>query len=945
MRVDEPASLASEPHAHDHSYADSSFSSESESSVSLDCSDGSTDSDTEARPVTSTPRKKQSVGMTNHGISPGADAVIEQIKCLSESELCEVAKFLGETQASNIRSDTHSLSKMYHNLDYISNLNIEDWLRERNQVLVNFVKGTSKLTDPLDTKTQYCLAKSVEQVYGLQSTKHVFPLSFSENAVTYSVVNSKLAANMGGLSAPSGSYWTIRQWLDGQASQPMPSPQGDCICAFDNDQVIGKTYHVRANQKLKTSVITSVCVAEVDKSGALQMQKHLKPANWLNNVFDESQILDYDSQYHKQLSDLHYKEVYKALQVHIEKVQGEITSGGGNFSDEIDRILTEQQFAREWKVCFSCKHTNPKTKRLCENCKVPLKATCETHDQTSEAFPPQRVYQKTVKEINFMDKTGQASSSLLQSDESTSAEPIKVTPRDPVFVNPNSFETVKEVFLEIGKDFKVAKYTNSSEESKREWLLVVCDGVPYTIGQKVVKETFRCPQCGAVIFGKDSFEEHCMASHNSEKQNMEYPLEFDWVHLKIGYGHYEMNMLRSFFSLNWDVMVKDLAFAMGFRTENAQRYAKNGSDHHKSWELLCILYEGTLDELLYPYVTSCLESGEVPTPTGYLEWSQGVKSPKYQYLQEQILTYVQGILNFRKGVRYNDKDMILAGKYKHAPVFHARNHPKYQLIELNEARNDIIMPSDVKKFVHDHQSINRSGHSGRGEDMDFQLENLNKRSKVWTPKGVPSESDWLRTFRNLEKLDKASTTFAIFQMRSETLQRMGCEDPKRVAEASSHTPQKEEVVAWRTALRESRFLTTPLNECIMESVSGEPLDDQLVNLTSLAWSRRRYMYSILFKGASNLHLPDPIFVLPQEREAFHDIKNQTKDVIATKVKLLIDQIQDENVRFDLLESWSSVQRQKKDDYLLFYDKVKEEVNAANVELNTGATDVIAEEDV
>lgn len=49
MKVDEPASLASEPHVQDHSYADSSFSSESESSVSLDSRDGSTDNDTEER--------------------------------------------------------------------------------------------------------------------------------------------------------------------------------------------------------------------------------------------------------------------------------------------------------------------------------------------------------------------------------------------------------------------------------------------------------------------------------------------------------------------------------------------------------------------------------------------------------------------------------------------------------------------------------------------------------------------------------------------------------------------------------------------------------------------------------------------------------------------------------------------------------------------------------
>lgn len=123
-------------------------------------------------------------------------------------------------------------------------------------------------------------------------------------------------------------------------------------------------------------------------------------------------------------------------------------------------------------------------------------------------------------------------------------------------------------------------------------------------------------------------------------------------------------------------------------------------------------------------------------------------------MQEQVLTYMQSILNFRKGVRNNDKDLIMAGKFKHAPIFHGRSHIKYQQIELIEAKNDLIMPAEVKEFVQKHQSISHSGQHGRGEDMDFQLENINKQSKVWTPKGVPSEADWLRTFRNLEKLDK-----------------------------------------------------------------------------------------------------------------------------------------------------------------------------------------------
>ncbi|KAJ8027943.1 hypothetical protein HOLleu_30043 [Holothuria leucospilota] len=284
----------------------------------------------------------------------------------------------------------------------------------------------------------------------------------------------------------------------------------------------------------------------------------------------------------------------------------------------------------------------------------------------------------------------------------------------------------------------------------------------------------------------DVFIQHCMSSHELKEDDIELVLEFDWVHLRIGYRHYEMNTVRSYFEIIWEVFMKDLAFAMGFCSEAAQQYAKKGSDHHKSGELLCILCHGTIEELLVPYVRMCKAANHYPTPTGYLNWTKAVKSPKYQYAQEQILTYAQSILNFRKGVRHNKKELIMAGKFKHSPIFHGRNHPKYQQIELIEGRNDILMPPKVKQFVHKFQAVSQSGQIDRCEDMDFQLENLNKRSKVWTPKGVPSESDWMRAFRNLEKLDK---------LRLTTLERMGCNDPKGVIRASSsHTPQETEIL-------------------------------------------------------------------------------------------------------------------------------------------------------
>ena len=74
---------------------------------------------------------------------------------------------------------------------------------------------------------------------------------------------TKLVCNTLSSSSPAGSHSFILEWIKLQAAHALPPPVGDVLVAFDKDQVIGKTYHVRPNNKVKTSVITSDCITEV----------------------------------------------------------------------------------------------------------------------------------------------------------------------------------------------------------------------------------------------------------------------------------------------------------------------------------------------------------------------------------------------------------------------------------------------------------------------------------------------------------------------------------------------------------------------------------------------------------------------------------------------------------------------------------------------------------
>lgn len=84
--------------------------------------------------------------------------------------------------------------------------------------------------------------------------------------------------------------------------------------------------------------------------------------------------------------------------------------------------------------------------------------------------------------------------------------------------------------------------------------------------------------------------------------------EFDWLHLKIGDGHDKMNLMKAFIDMNWDVFFKDLVLRMGWRSELAQKAARNCYDNHKTWQLILIHYFCTLMDLIIPYVRSCISN-------------------------------------------------------------------------------------------------------------------------------------------------------------------------------------------------------------------------------------------------------------------------------------------------------------------------------------------------
>lgn len=164
-------------------------------------------------------------------------------------------------------------------------------------------------------------------------------------------------------------------------------------------------------------------------------------------------------------------------------------------------------------------------------------------------------------------------------------------------------------------------------------------------------------------------------------------IEFDWVLLRIGKLHLEMNMAKTFVNHNWDVFMSELARELGFLSEAAQKFVKKGSDHHKTMSFLKVAHLGFWHELLVPYVRSRLAGGEEFSVNDFLyNWvvSVGWKNPNYRYIFNVTWTYLMAIQLLHVGVRRNNTEYIRAGHMAFAPLFHKNSASKYALIDLHD---------------------------------------------------------------------------------------------------------------------------------------------------------------------------------------------------------------------------------------------------------------------
>ena len=206
--------------------------------------------------------------------SSNREELIKGVICTLSADSQHILAYnLLHGQFDNVLQDTRSFCQTYKNIDIIKDIDREAWLQRRNKVITAVVDGIS---DPKTSHLQKCLA--VEHLYFLAcGDQFVLPFSFLVNLLLFTITNSKLVLSVVSKILPGGNYKTVTGWRDSLASVPLPFPSGDCVTAFDNDQIVQRKWKVKVGQKARVSILTSICQAVVDEGGSLQKREDLAP--------------------------------------------------------------------------------------------------------------------------------------------------------------------------------------------------------------------------------------------------------------------------------------------------------------------------------------------------------------------------------------------------------------------------------------------------------------------------------------------------------------------------------------------------------------------------------------------------------------------------------------------------------------------------------------------
>ena len=278
------------------------------------------------------------------------------------------------TLAQLIDQDVRILfrEKFCSDAENITSYDAKNWLSERPKELVQLLFNVTGLKDE-EKDSAFYINKCIEQIYCARHERLVLLLAFKQNLLTYSLSNSKLLLNFSGRTMGGGSYTYLKNWLTEHSGQELTVPDGVVKVVFDNEQVVGKRYTVKAdvNTSVPVSVITSQAYLTLDNS-SIQNSELLKPEHWLFRDLTESET-DKFKHFPMLYTDFFRQSRNTFIERRLKELILEQSKKNDVILDEIDYFIKRRFEAKNHKICIECNGANDKDYISCRNCSGKLK--------------------------------------------------------------------------------------------------------------------------------------------------------------------------------------------------------------------------------------------------------------------------------------------------------------------------------------------------------------------------------------------------------------------------------------------------------------------------------------------------------------------------------------------------------------------------------------------
>ncbi|RHZ81878.1 hypothetical protein Glove_117g595 [Diversispora epigaea] len=131
-----------------------------------------------------------------------------------------------------------------------------------------------------------------------------------------------------------------------------------------------------------------------------------------------------------------------------------------------------------------------------------------------------------------------------------------------------------------------------------------------------------------------------------------------------------------------------------------------------------------------------------------------------------MFIYLQAIINYRKAIRTNDPLLKRAARKIFFPIWSARRHPIYRLIEIADEIQLMQLYPEICEVIEKYCVVSRSGIYEQHQGLDAILEEVNKMLKTLIL-SVPQYYHWKIVTRNCKKF---------FKLRSNLFKSIGYND-------------------------------------------------------------------------------------------------------------------------------------------------------------------------